>query len=85
MGSYFGISTIFVICLLGFSANAEVFRIGSPPGSDITQVSSMGYLLFLVPEAIYKTGTSYHVFLRACTMELESLIKSLLPTKIIIR
>ncbi|KAG7581338.1 Pectin lyase fold/virulence factor [Arabidopsis suecica] len=38
MGSYLGISAVlFVICLLGFSANAEVFRIGSSPGSDITQ------------------------------------------------
>ncbi|XP_010489712.1 PREDICTED: polygalacturonase-like [Camelina sativa] len=38
MGSYIGISTIFVLCLVAFSANAhEVFNINSPPGSDITQ------------------------------------------------
>ncbi|CAH2054548.1 unnamed protein product [Thlaspi arvense] len=36
MGSYFGISTILVLCLLGFSANAEVFNVPGSPGSDIT-------------------------------------------------
>jgi len=41
MGGYFGVSTIFIICLLGISANAEVFTIGSSSGSDITQVSSL--------------------------------------------
>lgn len=39
MGAYSGVSTIFVFCLLGISANAEVFTIGSSSGSDITQVS----------------------------------------------
>ncbi|KAG7630461.1 Pectin lyase fold/virulence factor [Arabidopsis suecica] len=38
MGSYLGISAVlFVISLLGFSANAEVFNVGGSPGSDITQ------------------------------------------------
>lgn len=37
---HFGISTFFVFCFLGLSANAKVFNIGSPPGSDITKVSS---------------------------------------------
>lgn len=42
MGSYLGISAVlFVICLLGLSANAEVFNVGGSPGSDITQVSSI--------------------------------------------
>ncbi|CAN8285275.1 unnamed protein product [Cochlearia groenlandica] len=36
MGEYLGISTILVICLLGFSANAEVFTVPGAPGSDIT-------------------------------------------------
>lgn len=39
MGSYLGIYTILVLCLLGYSANAEVFTVGGPPGSDITAVS----------------------------------------------
>ncbi|KAF8083043.1 hypothetical protein N665_0794s0004 [Sinapis alba] len=36
MGSYLGIYTILVLCLLGYSGNAEVFTAGGPPGSDIT-------------------------------------------------
>ncbi|CAN6926645.1 hypothetical protein Bca4012_091235 [Brassica carinata] len=36
MGSYLGIYTILVLCLLGYSANAEVFTAGGPPNSDIT-------------------------------------------------
>jgi len=50
MGSYLGISAVlFVISLLGFSANAEVFNVGGSPGSDITQVSSMTFH-FLFPK-----------------------------------
>ncbi|CAA7050977.1 unnamed protein product [Microthlaspi erraticum] len=37
MGSYFGISTILVLCLLGISANAHVFTVPGAPGSDITK------------------------------------------------
>ena len=55
MGAYFGVSTIFIFCLLGFSANAEVFSIGSSSGSDITQVSHIFLFLFLVLQEIYKT------------------------------
>lgn len=46
MGAYFGVSTIFILCLLGFSANAEVFNIGSSSGSDITQVSHIPLYFF---------------------------------------
>jgi len=37
---HFGVSAFFVFCLLGLSANAKIFNINSPPGSDITNVSS---------------------------------------------
>ncbi|CAN8269547.1 unnamed protein product [Cochlearia groenlandica] len=36
MGEYLRISTILVLCLLGFSANAHVFTVPGSPGSDIT-------------------------------------------------
>lgn len=40
MGVHFGIYVLFVVCLLGLSANAKDFTITAPPGSDITSVSS---------------------------------------------
>lgn len=54
MGAYFGAFTVFIFCLLGFSANAVYITIGSSPGSDITQVSYIA-LLFLAIQAIHKT------------------------------
>lgn len=47
MGVYFGVSAFFVFCLLGLSANAKDFPIGSPPGSDITKVSFIKILLII--------------------------------------
>ncbi|KAJ4900831.1 Pectin lyase-like superfamily protein [Raphanus sativus] len=38
MGVHFGISVLFVICLLGLSANAKDFTVTAPPGSDITSL-----------------------------------------------
>lgn len=49
MGSYLGIYTILVLCLLGYSANAEVFNAGGPPNSDITAVSTFTSFYYLHP------------------------------------
>ncbi|EOA12652.1 hypothetical protein CARUB_v10027711mg [Capsella rubella] len=61
----FGVSAFFVFCLLGLSANAKVFNIGSPPGSDITKALLKTFneacqfptkSTVLIPKGEYKLG-----------------------------
>ena len=56
MGAYFGAFTVFIFCLLGFSANAVYISIGSSSGSDITQVS---YIAF--PFSCYTSNLQNHI------------------------
>ncbi|ESQ32500.1 hypothetical protein EUTSA_v10004361mg [Eutrema salsugineum] len=65
MGVHFGISTLFVFCLLGLSANAKVFKITSPTGSDITSALLKTFneacqfptkATVMIPKGEYKLG-----------------------------
>ncbi|CAN8265753.1 unnamed protein product [Cochlearia groenlandica] len=66
MGVHYGVSTFFIFCLLGLSANAKVFKIDSPPGSDITNALLKAFneacqhptkTTVLIPKGQYKLGS----------------------------
>ncbi|CAD5334295.1 unnamed protein product [Arabidopsis thaliana] len=62
---HFGVSAFFVFCLLGLSANAKIFNINSPPGSDITNALLKAFneacqfptkSTVMIPKGEYKLG-----------------------------
>lgn len=86
--SYLGIYTILVLCLLGYSANAEVFTAGGPPNSDITAVSIFTCFLLLAFQSICKQFLiltySLELLLQAVLKAFTSACQAPAPSQVLI-